>query len=125
MSEFDSFFGAVWRGEAPVEALVDWILERVDDYDWLPTDPESHPYAYYSYDAPEGIDVNVFMHINRDFDPSYIWVTLQEVFTRHKQSKVFTRETIGITMGDWLERNIDFMRSIIDKRKQEHEQERA
>lgn len=126
MNEFDSFFGSVWRGEAPADALVDWILERVDDYDWMPANPMEHPYAYYSYDAAEWSNVSLFMHVHRSVgDPSKLIVTINEVFTRHRQSKAFTTETFSAEMDGWLKINIDRIRYSIDMRLKTIEQEMA
>ena len=50
--EFDSLFRSVWIGEAPAEALADWIMSRLEDGEWL---PEQHKWmikcAHHHFEA--------------------------------------------------------------------------
>lgn len=110
MNEFDSFFGSVWRGEAPADALVDWILERVDDPKWLPMGTVDRPIAYHTFDLYIGKKTTAILQIGRDsMDYNVMWVTFVCWCIGYEQHQRFTRETMATDLGKWIKDQIDFL----------------
>jgi hypothetical protein len=109
MTSFDSLFACVWRGEAPPEALADWVLTN------LPDEREMNAsYQYLNEDRldPDWAYLNVsWLNVSR----THLFVELRVRNLEMGQTKGFSVETFASEFPNWLTEEINFVYYVLSK----------
>jgi hypothetical protein len=122
MSEFDSLFGCTWRGEAPVEALADWLLQKletpniryrttyeyIDDFEYY-TDPETR-----EVEKVRKVETAELLVYSAG-PSSHITVRFRELRLGMEANKHIPRSEWAQGFPKWLQEQIDFLYYVLSK----------
>lgn len=109
MNEFSSLFGCVWRGEAPPEALTDWILTHLPDEGEMKA---SYPYLNEDRLDPDWAYLEVWFVNRHDSD-----IAVRYYIRNRELAEVahYSRDGFAGWFPKWLNEQIDFTYYVLSK----------
>jgi hypothetical protein len=119
VTEYDSLFRSVWEGDAPAEALADYVLDRLDDPTWLPVGPSAYIIASCTVPIGDEEEDIVCFRVRRDRTDSdtRLWCHLTLITLGWIHSDHFDRLRMSVMFAGWLRENMAEMKEFLNKRR--------